>query len=159
MPKSRLELVAPVPDENAIKKSIIQFLVYKGAIVLKINSGAAAGQYQDKQGYTKKRYVEFVHWYAQGVSFNEGKAGVSDILALLPLGGGLSPFGDPQGLYRFVFIVIETKTPQRKDEVTEAQRRFMAEVEARGGIAIIATGIEDVEAALESASRRGVGVG
>lgn len=144
MKRQNLELVTPVPDENSIKKDVIAFLVYKGAMVLKVNSGAAAGQYQNKQGYTRKRYVEFVHWYAQGISYDEGKAGVSDILALLPL---------ENGLYRFVFIVVETKTPQRKDEVTEAQRRFMAEVEARGGLAVVATSIEDVEKALEDAGR------
>lgn len=140
MKRQNLELVTPVPapDENAVKNAVIQYLTLIGALVLRVNSGAVKGKYEDKQGRIKSRFWWVSHWFAGGISFDEGKAGISDILCLLPSGK---------------FVAVETKTPQRKDEVTEAQRRFMAEVEARGGISIVATGVEDVQEALEG--RRG----
>lgn len=125
-----------LPDENAIKRAIIQYLLYRGALVLRVNSGAAMGQYHDKQGRAKQRFLRFSQWYASGISFKEGQTGVSDILAIIDK----------------VLIAIETKAPNRKDEVTEAQRRFLDEVERRGGLAIVASSVADVEAAL-----RGVG--
>lgn len=134
---SSLELVTPVPDENAVKNAVISYLTLIGALVLRVNSGAVKGKYEDKQGRIKNRFWWVSHWFAGGISFDEGKAGISDILCLLPSGK---------------FAVIECKTPQRKDEVTEAQRRFMAEVEARGGVAVVASDVSDVQAALEEAS-------
>lgn len=147
MPKSQLDLVAPVPDENSVKRAVIAYLLYRGCLVLRVNSGAAAGQYQDQQGNVRKRFLRFAHWYAGGISEKEGRAGISDIIALW-----LNP---DDGVSRL--IAVETKTPQRKDEVTDAQRRFMAEVERRGGIAVVASDVSDVQAALESAGRRGEG--
>lgn len=64
----------------------------------------------------KQRFVKF------------GFAGLSDILCVLP--GGR-------------FLVVETK---RLDNVaTESQKAFMADVERRGGIAILAYSLDDVD--------------
>lgn len=142
MPKSQLELVAPVPDENSVKRDIIAFLVYQGAVVLRINSGAVKGKYEDKQGNIKERFMRFVQWFALGVTDKEGRAGVSDILALLRDGRTL---------------IVEAK--RQGNTPTPAQERFMEEVRKRGHLVIAADCLEDVEQALEDASRRGEGVG
>lgn len=131
---TKLKLVSEVPTENQIKLAIIQFLILKGALVLRVNSGAAAGEYQDQQGRTRKRFLRFTQWYAQGLSFEEGQAGVSDVLAILP------PWASKVG--QLLFVVVECKVPGNTPTV--AQRRFMAEVEARGGTAIVATGVDDL---------------
>lgn len=135
---TQLEIVTPVPTENDIKRAIIQYLILKGCLVLRVNSGAAMGQYEDKKGNVKKRFMRFSQWYAGGVTFEEGQAGVSDILALW-----LPPKGPSK------LLAIETKTPARRFEVTDAQRRFMAEIEARGGMAIVASSVDDLIKALD----------
>jgi hypothetical protein len=69
----------------------------------------------------KQRFVKF------------GFAGLSDILCVLP--GGR-------------FLVVETK---RLDNVaSQAQKDFIAEVERRGGIAVLAYSLDDVDRRLRS---------
>lgn len=126
-----LEIVTEVPDENSVKRAVIQFLLYKGYFVLRINSGAAAGEYEDKQGQVKKRFMRFVQWHARGVTFKEGQAGTSDLLAIKE--------GHPP-------LAIETK--RLGNTPSDAQRRFMAEWESYGGRAIVAYSVTDVEKAL-----------
>lgn len=128
---NQLELVTEIPTENQIKKAIIEYLVYRGWLVLRINSGAAAGQYEDKQGHTKKRFMRFVHWHALGVTFIEGQAGVSDLLAI---------HQDRPPL------IIETKRPGKTP--TEAQKRFMAAWAEHGGDWVVAESVDDVQEAL-----------
>lgn len=140
MKKSELELVTPVPDENTIKRNIISFLVYQGAVVLRINSGAVKGKYEDKYGNLKERFMRFVQWFALGVSDKEGRSGVSDILALLRDGRTL---------------IVEAKRPGKTP--TPAQEKFMEEVRQRGHLVITADSVEDVEKALEDAGRGEVG--
>lgn len=126
-----LEIVTEVPTENQIKNAIIQFLLLNGFLVLRVNSGAAAGQYQDQQGRTKKRFMRFCQWFSQGVTFKEGQAGVSDILAIRE---GCPP------------IAIETKRPGNMP--TDAQKRFIAAWAEHGGVAIVAESVTDVERVL-----------
>lgn len=133
-----LEVITDVPTENQIKNAIIQFLTIKGYLVLRVNSGAAAGEYEDKQGHTRKRFMRFVQYFAAGLTFKEGQAGVSDILAFKE---GQTP------------LAIETKVPGKK--ATEAQERFMAEWVRAGGVAIVATGIQDIEVIKDEVARRG----
>ena len=45
--------------------------------------------------------------------------------------------------------MIEVKAPGRRSNVSQAQALFLAEAEARGAVCVVATCIEDVEAALE----------
>jgi hypothetical protein len=134
---TRLKLISEIPDENSIKQAIIAYLIYRGCLVLRVNSGAVTGQYEDKKGHIKERFMRFVHWQAPGVAYKEGKAGVSDILALYP-----DPNGGPCR-----FLAIETKRPGNTP--TPAQERFLAEWQQRGGIALVAESVEDVEAALD----------
>lgn len=126
-----LEIVTEVPSENAIKKAIIEYLIYKGYLVLRVNSGAALGQYEDKQGQVKKRFLRFVQYFAQGLTFKEGQAGVSDLLAFKE---GQNP------------LAIETKVPGKK--ATEAQDRFMTAWAEHGGVWCVAESVDDVERVL-----------
>lgn len=131
MSSDKLALVGNMPDENSIKRAIIEYLIYRGALVLRVNSGAAVGQYEDKYGRTKKRLMRFVQWFGVGVTFKDGQAGVADILAIL---GGK-------------FIAIETKRPGNTP--TAAQRRFLDEWGQHGGVAIVAQSVDDVIKVIE----------
>jgi hypothetical protein len=116
-------------SENNVKNAIIEYLIYRGALVLRINSGAAVGH----SDTGKRRFLFFVRWFAQGVLPAEQVKGVSDIFFLL----------DSKAYF------IECKIPGKRGKATPAQRRFLAEAKARGAITIIASSIEDVEAALQ----------
>ena len=52
---------------------------------------------------------------------------------------------DILGIYNGKFLAIEVKTPQRRRSVSEEQHAFMERVKEEGGIAFVATSIEDVE--------------
>lgn len=126
---NELELVTEIPTENSIKNRIITYLVQRGALVMRINSGAVVGTHQGK-----RRFFWFIKWYIAGAKEQHG--GASDIFCLLP---------DRPG----ILITIETKRLGKKNDVTEKQRLFMAEVEKRGGITIIAESVADVQQALD----------
>lgn len=120
---SKLKLVTEIPTENSVKSRIITYLVQRGALVMRINSGAVIGSHHGKQ-----RFFWFARWFLAGQK--EQRGGISDILAIMP--GGK-------------FLSVECKRPGKKGDVTEKQRLFMAEVERRGGITIIAESVADVE--------------
>lgn len=128
---NQLEIVTPVPTENDIKRAIIQYLILKGCLVLRVNSGGAMGQYEDKQGQVKKRFLRFIQWFAGGVTFKEGQAGVSDILAIYQ--------GRP--------IAIETK--RHGNTTTEAQKRFLGTWAEHGGLWCVAESVNDVQQAFD----------
>jgi hypothetical protein len=133
---SRISLKHPT-NEASVKRAIINYLLYRGALVIVINSGAV--QPKDNGG---SRYIAFNRWQVLGL--DSQTAGVADILALIPPSEGYileKQFGR--------LLVVECKAPGRRHNTTEAQRQFMAEAEARGAVVCVATCIEDVERALE----------
>lgn len=134
---TKLKLVSEVPTENQIKRAIISYLLYKGCLVLRVNSGAAKGQYKDRRGNVKERFMRFTQWHSSGVTFTEGQAGVSDILALWP---------NPESGDCWL-LAIETKRPGNTP--TPAQQRFLDEWTAHGGVSIVAQSVEDVQKVLE----------
>ena len=56
-----------------------------------------------------------------------GPAGMSDII----------------GMYKGRFLAIEVKLPERRDNVTEIQCGFIANVRAQGGLAGVATNVDE----------------
>ncbi len=64
--------------------------------------------------------------------YRGAKAGTSDLLVCLPWGQ---------------FAAVEVKVPGEKP--TDLQRAFLESVTAAGGVAVVATGIEDVEGLFE----------
>lgn len=128
---SKLKLVSEVPTENQIKRAIISYLLYKGCLVLRVNSGAAKGQYKDRRGNVKERFMRFTQWFTSGLTFKEGQAGVADILAI----------------HNGLPVAIETKRPGNTP--TPAQQRFLDEWTAHGGVSIVAQSVEDVQKVLE----------
>lgn len=116
-----LEIVTEVPTENQIRNAIAEYLIYDGWLVIRINSGAAVVTENNK-----RRFVSFVKWMSLGQGTQT--AGVSDLLCIKA--------GHPP-------IVIETKRPGNTP--TEAQKRFMAQWEAHGGVALVAESVADVE--------------
>jgi hypothetical protein len=111
-------------SENQVKNAIIEYLTYRGALVLRINSGAVAPEADNG----KRRFLSFVKWFALGVSPAEQGRGVSDILAIH---SGRAYF-------------IETKAPGKRRNVSTGQARFMDEARARGAVCVVATCIEDI---------------
>lgn len=53
------------------------------------------------------------------------------------------------GMYKGTFLAIEVKTPKRRSRVTEEQQSFIDTIRFQGGIAFVATSIEDVQNVLE----------
>ena len=60
----------------------------------------------------------------------------------------LSGISDILGIYNNKFLAIEVKTPARRKNLSEAQAHFLHRVIESGGIAFVATSIEDVVANL-----------
>jgi len=118
-------------NEQAIQRAIIEWLLWHGYMVIRVNQGAFMPEDRGrKTGDGRRRYVRFAYWRMLG--HDESSAGISDILAVRD--GRL--------------VAIECKTPARRNRVTAAQRAFLAAVEAAGGIAIVADGVDAIERAL-----------
>ena len=106
--------------EREIQKQCLKCMHMKGIYCWRNNT---AGIYNKKSG---------------GYFFH-GLAGVSDILGILPqeCSHGL------QG----VFIAVEVKTP--KGIVSDAQRAFLGQIEARGGLALVVHSVDELEQRLQ----------
>lgn len=107
--------------ESSLVKQIIQYLNYIGHYVWRVNTGAFAGQYTNKQGVRKTRFIQF------------GKKGMSDILGIHKDTGQL--------------IAIECKVGNNKP--SQFQKDFLEDIKSRNGIAILAYKLEDVSEVLK----------
>lgn len=121
-------MARPQAREQDIQQAIIDLLLYRGFLVLRINQGAHIQPAKDNQ---RRRYIRFARWQELGA--DERDAGISDILALAPDGG---------------LFAIECKTPRRRGKVSAAQAAFLSAVNAHGGIGIVAWDVVQVEALL-----------
>jgi len=119
--------------ESAVLTAVIDLLLMRyHALILRINSGAVQPD--------KSRFVQFYYW--QAVGMDKSRAGVSDILAILP--GGL-------------LLAIECKSPDRRRNGQPAQpspdqARFLEAVRERGGVALV---VDDVEQLVSELEKRG----
>jgi len=103
--------------EQQLKKLILDYLTTKGHFVWTNNSGFSIKEYTTKDGTTHKR------------AWRAGKVGGSDII------------GVEKGTGRF--IVIECKVG--RNTVTPEQRDFLNEIKRKGGLALVAYSLEDVQ--------------
>lgn len=107
--------------EHQIMSLIHDFLRYKGLAVWRMNTGAVKSEYTyktgPKKGTTKSRMVRFA----------------------------TPGFADLVGIYKGRFMAIEVKRPSTKKDLTPWQESFLETVKLKGGIAFVATSIEDVE--------------
>lgn len=55
---------------------------------------------------------------------------------------------DILGVYKGRFLAIEVKVPSRKNNLTEHQKKFIKNILESGGVAFVATSIEDVKQGL-----------
>ncbi len=99
---------------NAVTGTILVYLKLLGALAWRNNTGAFKGQYTDKAGNSRGRYVRY------------GCPGSGDVLALL----------------NSVFYSIEVKTG--KDRLRPSQSEFMENVNRNGGVAFVAHSLDDV---------------
>lgn len=112
--------------EADVLQAILEYLVWRGAVVLRVNSGAVMAR---AEGLTP-RFIRFVRWFAPASGMSKAAGdGCSDILAC----------------WNGKFLAVETKRPGRKHKVTAAQRAFLDAVTAAGGYALVADCVEDVE--------------
>jgi hypothetical protein len=121
--------------EADIQRAAIQYLVYQGFLVIRINSGAIT-QTDSQTG--RKRHHKFCTWHVLGLE--PQSAGVNDILALEP-GGRL--------------WIIECKAPGKLSKMTEGQIRFQAEGKRRGAVTIT---IDDPNLLIEAVEKFGLKV-
>ena len=111
----------PQPKEKEIQRTILDWLRVKGAFPIRINSGAMQGDHKGKR------------WFLRFTS----EPGCADILCCL----------------RGAFISVEVKRPGASTAPTRklAQESFAESVRRAGGIALVVTGIDDLERQLREA--------
>lgn len=81
------------------------------------------------------------------VKFHGGpmtEAGTPDILACIPC---VDPEGDDTGTYG-LFVGIETKMPDKRDNVSAIQAHRHGQIRAAGGVAIVVTSVQEAADAL-----------
>lgn len=100
---------------NNVTDAIIHYLRAIGGIAWRNNVGGFAGEYTDRQGNTRRRFVSF------------GEKGQGDVLALMRDG---------------TFVSVEVKTG--RDKLRPEQVAWMDDVNARGGVAFVANSVDDV---------------
>lgn len=111
-------------SEKQIESSILEYLSFKKIFAWKQNT---IGVFDQDKGIYRKPSSKFII------------KGISDILAIGPLGR---------------LIAIEVKTPARKKNLTDYQRDFLNNVNASGGLAFVATSLEDVKVEIDKLNRR-----
>lgn len=116
-------------SEADVQRAVLDYLIWAGAIVIRVNSGAARPERADGS----RGYVPYNRWQALGL--DEQTAGISDVLALL---------GN-------VFLAIEVKRPGKT--ATPAQLRFLAEWTARGGVGVV---VDDVQQLIDILEKKGI---
>lgn len=119
--------------EGAVKSAICQYLDIRRIMWVRMNAGATV--LTGANG--KRRFIQ------------HAKAGTSDVLAfpMVPVKNRIARDGDgctvvPMPLW------IEVKR-ESGGRVSEAQRAFLASVEALGHLTLVATSIDDVERKLK----------
>ena len=109
------------PDEATVQASILQYLAVHPLVAWahRFNTGAHAVEDVDAKGRKRRRFIRYAF------------PGCSDVLGQMRDGR---------------FLAVECKAPDGK--ATDAQRAFLELVAENGGVAVLASSIEDVEAAL-----------
>ena len=106
-------------SEKEIERSILQYLSVRGDIeVWKVNT---IGVFDPITKKFRRPNSPFI------------RKGISDILGII-LGGR--------------FLAIEVKTPQRRNQLSPEQLCFITMINNMGGLAFVATSIEDVKGKL-----------
>lgn len=101
--------------EKGIESAILCYLRLEGIFAFKVNT---TGIYDIKKKTFRKSFNPFI------------LKGVSDILGVI----------GPKGR----MLAIEVKTPKRRKNLTEHQLHFLQSVRDYGGIAFVATSVDDV---------------
>lgn len=116
MKKQAKQILMENVTESNVVAACMDYLLQKGHYVWRNNTGVTKAEYEMKDGTVKKRF-----WRA-------GVVGSSDIL-------GIAKDGK--------MIAVECKKPGKK--TTEAQDEFLQKIDKRGGYAIIAFGIDELQ--------------
>jgi hypothetical protein len=119
--------------EAQAQKAIIEALELRGCIAVRVNSGQIVLP-DPKTG--RRRVVRLA------------RRGTSDVLAGVPLRVDLA---SGRSATLLVFAAVECKA--QGEEPSNEQVTFLDDVRARGGMSIVARGIDDVERLLRAVSR------
>lgn len=112
----------PPEPEHAIQADVLRYLAIdrRVAWARRFNTGATRIESRDAKGRPARRFIRFAF------------PGCADILGQLASGH---------------FLAVEVKRPSTGP--TDEQAAFLAQVNAAGGLALIAHSIDDVQAALD----------
>ncbi len=103
------------PTEAMIQDQIMQYLHLNGAVVIRVNSGGMKATYKGRE-----RFIRF-----------NRTPGCADLICCIPT-----------MTTRSIFAAIEVKRPGEKPRPN--QETFLASIERSGGLAIVATSVEDL---------------
>lgn len=144
--------------EAGVLAAVVDLLLYQyHALILRINSGALAPTDASDNG-GKSRFIQFYYW--QVIGEEKSRAGVSDVLALLPPPpGSVVAFPDavgkwpPNVMLWGLPLYCECKSPDRRRNGQPArpspeQARFLAAVRERGGVGVVVDDVGQLIAAL-----------
>jgi penicillin-binding protein-related factor A (putative recombinase) len=106
-------------SEKQLQRVIVETLNYSGALCWITNAGMTKTSYRLKKGKRKGQLREYMICF--------GPAGMSDII----------------GVYKGKFLAIEVKLPERRKNVTEIQNNFIENIRDHGGLAGMATSVEE----------------
>lgn len=112
-----LEIIRRAIPESSVQAAIRDYLVMRGAVVIRLNSGVMPTPDGERRFIANS-------WYAPG--HRQETAGAPDLLIM----------------YRGTAFAIEVKRPGGRQ--SPAQREFQAAWEAAGGWYILASSVDDV---------------
>ena len=119
-------LAPPARRESEIQKAVLAHLaLVPGVVAFRMNTGAFSGEYKGR-----RRFVRF------------GKRGLSDIIGWRHEDMGVDDQGNWCSVSVARFLAIEIKKPGKPP--TPEQAAFLAQVKAAGGLAFVATSVDDV---------------
>jgi hypothetical protein len=116
----------PPPAEADVQRAVVSYLVLCGCLVVRVNGGMLPNP--------AGRRVRFSRVSALGAA--DGELTSSDLIVLTPTG---------------CYLGVEVKRPG--ETPTAGQSRFLAAVEARGGVGVVVSSVDEARAALKAAGR------
>lgn len=106
-------------SEKQLQRAICEALNYSGALCWITNAGMARSTYRLKTGRMRGQLKSYMIHF--------GPAGMSDII----------------GVYKGRFLAVEVKLPERRGTVTDIQGNFIHNIRDYGGLAGVATNVEE----------------
>ena len=108
------QLPTPYQSEKGLQEAIMDYLLLRGFLVVRVNAGMAKAHNRDGS----ERWITFARWQYGGMDQPSNK-GIADILV------ALSPTGE--------YYAFEVKAPGKRDNLSPEQVAFLAAVNFNKG--------------------------